>query len=226
MVIDNCPMIRTASPSCPSGKRGVAFALLYWGPLLACLLPALQQTAGAQPPLTRLGLGQEEVGPAQALAPDEARKNGVIVHSAPLPPSEKLALVFSKTTDRYGKSRQVLVLLGRNDARGWEAVGNGNPQQLRDHWRKAAERSFVDVRKLDLTPQEHAKIDLAIDFTIARFVRAYTGLQYELETQDRDQSQIIGDERYRQLREMANNGVFNRDSLAVRVANTIAGNKQ
>jgi hypothetical protein len=149
-----------------------------------------------------------------------------VVASEPLPASEKLALVFSKSTDNKGKSRQVLVFLGRVNDRGWEAIGNGNPQELREHWRKAALRSFEEVRNLNLTVDEHKKLDLAIEFTIARFIRIYEGLQADLESIQRVQADVLIDHRYNQLRKIATTGLFDNQSLAVRVANEIASNKQ
>lgn len=204
---------------------GVAF--------IAGLIAASESPAFAQKPALdgaqaiERAAEYEPIGNRRAVEePGKAVRQPVRVLSAPLPASEKLALVFSTSTDKKGKSRKVLVFLGRFNDAGWQAIGNGDPQELRDHWRKASMRSFRDVLNLELTTEERKKIDLAIDFTIARFIRIYNDLQFDLSSEQRRQEDVLIDSRYNQLREIATKGLFDEQSLAVQVANTIVIEKQ
>ncbi|MEZ6134177.1 MAG: hypothetical protein R3C53_04610 [Pirellulaceae bacterium] len=169
-------------------------------------------------------LGLVSTSLAQEQEPAPPRSNALIqeqsVQPLPLNPTEKLVLVFSKTTDRHGKTRPVLVFLGRPKNGGWEAIGNGDLSQLQSHWRNVAGRVFADVRARGLNEAELRKLDLAIELTIARFLRLYQGLQQDLLLRSDTPANLEVDVRYEQLRQAGNQGPFDRDSLAARIART------
>jgi hypothetical protein len=133
---------------------------------------------------------------------------------------EQLVLVLSNATSETGDRQEVLVFLGRTNQRGWEAIGTDDIDELRLHWRSVASRLYAGLRADVLSSQQMDKIDLAVEVSIAQFIRLYTDLRNDFLDQPDQRSRLAvlaADNRYEQLRQLGREGLFTDGSLVARV---------
>ncbi len=144
--------------------------------------------------------------------------------SADLLAVEQLILMLSNRPNQQGAPQEALVFLGRSQQRGWEAIGVTDQEEFRAHWRSVASRLLAPYAQSDLSADKKEKIDLAVELSIAQFIRLFSSLRIEFLEQPDQKARLAllaGDNRYEQLRQLGREGLFKEDSLVGRVVDTV-----
>ncbi len=139
-------------------------------------------------------------------------------------PVEQLVLMLNKAAVQPDNESQKLVFLGRTQQRGWEAIGNTNPEEIRSHWRLVASRVLASYTK-KVGFEKREKIDLAVEISITQFLRTYAELREEFLNQPDQKSRIelvTTDDRYERLRQLGRAGIFGTDSLVGKVIESVS----
>lgn len=143
---------------------------------------------------------------------------------------EQLVLVLSNATEpQADKSHEVLVFLGRSKNRGWEKIGDKQIDELGQHWREVAQRHLQIYRQAGISSQQFAKVELAVEVSIAQFQRLYHQLRSDFLDQPDQKSRLAvlaNDSRYEKLRQLGREGIFQEDSLVAKVINHLLSQSQ
>lgn len=162
------------------------------------------------------------------LAPSQASETSAepnpTYQAEKLLPVEQLILVLSQSKDGLENQQESLIFLGRTKNRGWVAVGTKDSQDLRLHWKAVGNRVLQPYIQLGLSAQQLEKIDLAVELSIAQFLRLHRELRHEFQNQpDKDArlALLAQDQRYEQLRQIGREGPFTQNSLVAHVINRV-----
>jgi hypothetical protein len=138
---------------------------------------------------------------------------------------EQLVLVLSNANTIAGDRQEVLVFLGRTNQKGWEAIGVEDLEQLRSHWRSVATRVLAASLSTEINHRAREKVDLAVELSIAQFLRLYIDLRTDFLSQPDQRSRLAvlaNDDRYERLRQMGREGLFTAESLLAKVIERLA----
>jgi hypothetical protein len=139
-------------------------------------------------------------------------------------PIEQLILVLSQSKDGHENQQESLVFLGRTKNRGWVAIGTKDSQDLRIHWKTVGRRVLQRYTESGFSAQQLEKIDLAVELSIAQFLRLHQELRHEFHSQpDKDArlALLAQNQHYEQLRQIGREGPFTENSLVAHVINRI-----